>query len=131
MAKAPENPPFSVIPGRLAVVSPPRPLGRHGMALWERVQGEYRIDDCGGVELLTQACQALERAEDLAEAIARDGCVVRSRGGAPKTHPAVREELACRAFVVRTLERLGLNVESVKAPGRPPGGNIGGWRPEP
>ena len=79
------------------------------------------IIDRGGVELLAQACQAADRAEALAEAIARDGSVVYSRSGVPKSHPAIKDELANRAFVVRTLERLGLNVEAVKpGPGRPP-----------
>ena len=34
----------------------PRPLGSHGTGLWNRVQSEYRIDDCGGIELLAEAC---------------------------------------------------------------------------
>jgi hypothetical protein len=129
MAKKPEKPsPFSVVSGETAQVSPPRPLGSHGTALWNRIQAEYRIQDTGGIEILAQCCSSLDRAEDLAAAIARDGNVVYSRAGVPKTHPAVREELACRAFVVRTLERLGLNVEAIK----PAGGQTRpfGWRPD-
>ena len=39
-----------------------------------------------------------------------------------KAHPAIREELSCRGFIVRTLQKLGLNFEPVRAwPGRPPG----------
>jgi len=128
MAKCPEKPPFPIVSGDTAEPSPPRPLGPHGRQLWHRVQSEYRITDCGGVELLSQACAAEDTAESLAEAIARDGHVVHSRTGVPRTHPAVKDELACRAFVVRTLERLGLNVEAVKPPGRPPGGGLG-WIP--
>ena len=72
-------------------------------------------------ELLAQACQAADRAEALAAAIARDGTVVYGESGSPKSHPAVKDELACRAFVVRTLERLGVTSENVKpGPGRPP-----------
>jgi len=78
------------------------------------------IHDTGGIELLAQACAAEDRAENLADAIARDGEVIHSRTGVPKTHPAVKDELACRAFIVKTLERLGLNVEAIKQPGRPP-----------
>jgi len=125
MAKSPEKPPFSIVSGDTAGPSPPRPLGPHGRQLWHRVQSEYRITDCGGVELLSQACAAEDTAESLAEAIARDGHVIHSRTGVPRTHPAVKDE---RAFVVRTLERLGLNVEAVKSPGRPPGGGLG-WSP--
>ena len=86
------------------------------------------IHDTGGIELLAQACQALDRAENLAEAIARDGDVIHTRTGVPKTHPAVKDELACRAFVVKTLERLGLNVETIKPMGRPP--KPFGWKPD-
>lgn len=129
MARSPEKPLLSVVSSRAATISPPRPLGSHGTALWDRIQAEYGIYDCGGAELLAQACQALDRAEGLAAAIARDGDVVRSRGGVFKTHPAVREELACRSFVVRTLERLGVTSETVKRPGRPPSGGVG-WQPD-
>jgi len=55
------------------VSSPPRQLGEHGLALWNSVMAEYRIEDRGGIELLAQACTALDRAESLAQAVARDG----------------------------------------------------------
>jgi hypothetical protein len=106
--------------------SPPRDLGQHGRKLWDEVQAAYGISDRGGIELLAQCCAACDRAEALAEAIVRDGPVVYSRTGVPRSHPAAKDELACRAFVVRTLERLGLNVEAVKpGPGRPP--SAFGW----
>ena len=123
MAKTPANPSFSVIPPRS--IEPPRPLGAHGKRLWEEIQREYAIVDTGGVEVLAQLCAALDRAEQLAEAIGRDGALIPSGkdGAGPlKAHPGCREELACRSFVVRSLERLGLNVPVTPArgPGRPP-----------
>src|SRR6516164_9396692 len=60
MAKSPEKPLLSVVSSRAATISPPRPLGSHGTALWDRIQAEFGIHDCGGAELLAQACQALE-----------------------------------------------------------------------
>jgi len=129
MAKSPEKPPFSVVSALpVQVPDPPRLLGQHGRQLWDRVQSEYRITDCGGVELLSQACAAKDTAESLAAAIARDGHVIYSRAGVPRTHPAVKDELQCRAFVCRTLERLGISIEAVKPPGRPPSGGLG-WSP--
>jgi len=107
---------FTVVPGNK--VEPPRKLGVFGSALWNSVQSEYRIDDIGGIELLAQACTALDRAEELAEVIAHDGPVVRTKF-TMRAHPCIKEELALRAFIVRTLERLGLNVETLKSPGRP------------
>jgi hypothetical protein len=102
------------------VASPPRKLGRAGAALWQSVMGEYQIEDCGGIELLAQACAALDRVEALAERIDADGEIVHGRQG-PRPHPCLRDELAGRSFVVRTLERLGLNLEAIKPIGRPSG----------
>ena len=122
------KPPFSIVPGETTRISPPRPLGSHGTALWDRVQREYAIADTGGIEILAQLCAALDRAETLAEAIARDGAVIHTRAGVPRAHPAIREELAARAFICRALERLGLNIETIKPPGRPP--QPSGWAPD-
>ena len=89
--------------------------------------GRISIEDYGGIEMLAQACQALDRAEALRREIERDGEVLRLRGTI-KDHPALKHELANRAFVVRTLARLGLNFEPVKpSVGRP--GNSVGWSP--
>jgi len=85
--------------------------------LWQAIQAEYNIRDRGGIELLAQACAALDRAEALAETITRDGCIVYSRTGVPKSHPGIKDETACRAFVVRMLEKLGLNWEGIKTVG--------------
>lgn len=114
------RPSISVVSAEHPTTTPPRPLGVHGTSLWDAVMREYGITDRGGIELLAQACGAVDRIEALREAIDRDGEVVIVRG-VPRAHPGLRDELAARAFVVRTLERLGLNVEAVKAgPGRPP-----------
>jgi hypothetical protein len=99
---------------------PPRPLGAHGRALWDCVQSEYRIGDSAGVELLLQACTMLDRAEALAAEIATTGFMLGSRA-----NPLVRDELAARSFVVRTLQRLGLDLEPAKPVGRPVSGGLG------
>jgi len=86
-----------------AVVKPPRKLGEHGAALWKSITVEYHIDSAGVVEQLAQACQALDRAEACAAQIAKDGVMFEDRD-----HPLIKHELAARAFVNRTLQRLGL-----------------------
>jgi hypothetical protein len=120
--------PLGIVPHPAATSSPPpRNLGPDGQSLWRRVMEEYEIEDCGGIEMLAQACQSLDRAEALRREIERDGEVLRV-GGTVKDHPALKHELANRAFVVRTLARLGLNFEPVKpSVGRP--GNSIGWSP--
>lgn len=119
---ASKNPSLSVVKSGAAGIQPPRKLGKHGMALWNKVHSEYRIDDVGGIEILAQICAAEDRAEALAECIARDGETIKTRTGI-RAHPCIREELGCRAFICRGLERLGLNIETMKSPGRP--GSIG------
>jgi hypothetical protein len=66
---------------------------------------------CGGIELLCLACQALDRAESLSEAIAAEGQTICTRIGGIRAHPALRDELANRALVARLLSKLGINVD--------------------
>ena len=107
--------------------TPPRTLAEHGGSLWNRVMTEYQIEDVAGRELLALACQQLDRAEALKAQIDVEGEIIQTRNG-PKEHPALRHELAGRAFVAKTLLRLGLNVEPLhQRPGRPPTGT--GWIP--
>jgi hypothetical protein len=119
VAKNSGKPSLTVVNPPSTVASPPRKLGDHGTSLWNAVMAEYHITDRGGVELLAQACAAVDRVEALAERIAADGEVIDTDKG-PKPHPALRDELAGRSFVCRTLERLGLNLEAVKPMGHPP-----------
>jgi hypothetical protein len=98
--------------------------GEAGLALWKRAHSEYDISDVAGVEMLLLACQSLDRAEALRAQIDVDGEVIRLRNGTIRSHPALRDEVACRAFLVRTISRLGLNFEPLRSsPGRPP--NVG------
>jgi hypothetical protein len=85
------------------------------------VTNKYVVEDAAGVEMLTQLCAALDRAEALSARVAEDGEIDRTLTGI-KAHPAIKEELACRGFAVRTLQKLGLNFEPLRAgPGRPSG----------
>ena len=99
---------------------PPRTLGKHGLDLWRTIQSEYDVSDCGGVEILMQICLAQDRVEQLAAQIETDGPVILVRK-VMREHPALKAELASRAFIVRGLARLGLNVEVVRPVGRPSG----------
>jgi hypothetical protein len=110
---------LTLVTSRADPLGPPRALGAHGRVLWDAVTSEYDLSDCGGREMLAQACAALDRAEALRERIDKDGAIIRTKGGL-RDHPGLKHELACRSFVVRTLQRLGLDVEALKAVGRPP-----------
>jgi P27 family predicted phage terminase small subunit len=105
---------------------PPRKLGAHGTQLWNSVIAEYGIEDCAGVEMLLLACQALDRAERCCEQIDKHGEMIVLRNGSVRDNPLMKIELANRAFLVRTLSRLGLDAEPIKAIGRP--ASALGWR---
>ena len=102
-------------------VASPRDLGEHGLSLWRSVTSEYQLEDAGGVAMLALACQALDRAEACRAQIDEDGEMLRTKTGM-RENPLLKSELANRAFVVRTLAKLGLDVEPVRpSAGRPPG----------
>jgi hypothetical protein len=128
MARTPGKPPLSIVSTETTTFPPPCQLGRPGTRLWNSIQREYGIRDSGGIALLCQICLASDRLENLAAAIGRDGEVVYSRGGVPKAHPAIRDETALRGFIIRTLQKLGITTEPVKAPGRPAAEM--GWIPQ-
>ena len=121
MKKSSRPPHLTVVEPGATGPNPSRPLGLHGQALWQKVTAEYAIDDCAGVEMLTQCCQAVDLAEALSARIAEDGEIVRTPSGV-KAHPGIKDSLAARAFAVRTLQKLGLNWEPLHLhSGRPVG----------
>lgn len=61
---------------------------------------------------------AVDEIAECAAIIARDGRMIRGKFG-PREHPLIKTQLALRAFVCRTLQRLGLNLEPTKPVGRP------------
>jgi hypothetical protein len=114
-----DKPPLSVV--KLPSNEPPANLGPAGAGLWRSIMSEYDVSDAGGQALLEQAAAAYDRAERLRIEIDRDGEIVRGRNGI-REHPGLKGELAARAFMCRTLQRLGINLEAVRmAPGRPSG----------
>jgi hypothetical protein len=118
-------------PNNLTVVSPqpaatgrqpPGELGPSGRSLWDEITSSYYFDDRGSLETLYQAAAACDRAERCRREIERDGELIQTRSGLLKEHPLMKMELACRAFIVRALARLGLDLEPVRSgPGRPAG----------
>lgn len=120
MAKKPK---LALVPStKPTSTSAPSTLGTSGSKLWRSIQDEYRIDDAGGIALLTQICLSIDRADECAAAIDRDGVMIRCQNGAMKDHPLLKLELASRSFAVKSLLRLGLDIVPPRnAPGRPSG----------
>lgn len=106
---------------------PPLNLGTSGASAWTSIQNEYQISDAGGLELLNQMCAALDDITSYDEIISHDGIVIRTKTGT-RAHPLLKEKLSLRAFVTRTIQRLGLNIEVVRpTSGRPPGQSYPVW----
>jgi hypothetical protein len=115
------KPPLAIIDEPAPTLpEPPRTLGRSGLTLWRSIQSEFRVTDVGGMELLMQACSAADRAEALGRRIDKDGETIATRTGM-RAHPCLKDELAARSFICRTLARLGVTDEPVGRMGRPSG----------
>jgi hypothetical protein len=111
-------------PSRFRRYTPPEPppqLGAMGAKLWRSVVERFEVSNPGTVETLYQCCAAADRAEACRVAINRDGELVEGAGG-PREHPLLRHEIQSRALAVRTLAKLGLDLQPTKRDdGRRPG----------
>src|SRR5262245_631942 len=113
MANRP-RPPLSIVPPLAAsATEPPTTLGPAGCKLWSSVLAQYDISDAGGLLLLEQCAFAADRAEKLRIQIDEAGEILHGRTG-PREHPGLKAELAARAFITRTLVKLGLHVEPLR-----------------
>jgi hypothetical protein len=100
--------------------APPLSLGKAGASQWRTIMNEYRITDSGGRAVLLQICSATDNLADCDAVIERDGPMIRTKTGS-REHPLCKQRLALRAFICRSVQRLGLNLEPSKPVGRPPG----------
>ncbi|MDA9521478.1 hypothetical protein XI06_14235 [Bradyrhizobium sp. CCBAU 11434] len=90
------------------------------MKLWQSLLADFVIDDAGGREMLTRICEAADSLAEYDAEIARDGTTIKTRNGL-KDHPLLKHRLATQSFIVRSLHRLGLDIEPTRnTVGRPP-----------
>ena len=97
---------------------PPGKLGVVGLSIWTAIVAEFEFDNRASLETLFQACSAADRAEACRQQIEADGVVLKTRTGL-RDHPLIKHEIAARALCVRTLARLGCDLEPLHS-GRPP-----------
>src|SRR5712671_749911 len=109
----PKKPPLKLVSSDPTGASPVRKLGKPGANLWRSITAEYSIDDAGGVEVLTQICEAKDRLAEIAAQISGDGLMLRTKTGV-RDNPLLKAELGLRAFIARSLTRLGVNVEALQ-----------------
>jgi hypothetical protein len=129
--KKPQKPPLKLVANQPAPpvnrLQPPPNLRASGANCWKRVMAEYDVQDSGGLELLQQLCASLDDIASYDAIIDAEGVMIRAKIGT-KAHPLLKERLSARAFVARTIQRLGLNIEVVRpTSGRPPGQSYPPW----
>jgi hypothetical protein len=123
--KKPRKPPLKLVTNQpeppVNRLQPPPNLRASGATCWARIMTEYDVQDAGGLELLNQLCAGLDDIASYDAIIDAEGVMIRTKTGT-KAHPLLKERLSVRAFVARTIVRLGLNVEVIRpTSGRPPG----------
>jgi hypothetical protein len=104
---------------------PPKTVGQSGRELWQTLTNEFELDDACSRATLLQVCQCVDRLAEISARISREGLVIDTKTG-PRDHPLLKSEIACRSFIIRGLQRLGLE------PSRPidrPGNGLDGWVP--
>ena len=112
---------LTVVDPGASPLKPPRPLGVDGQALWNRFSGAYAFDDVAGSELLCQIAEAADLLGQLMAQVAETG-PLNSNPGTLKSNPAVKDIVSVRGFISRSIHKLGLNFEPLRAGvGRPPG----------
>jgi hypothetical protein len=110
MAKVPSK--RSPKPAAAVVTPTATPMELRGAAaeLFAKVVQRYAVDEVA-TALLRCACESLQRAEDAAAIVTRDGLVVYDRFGAPRNHPAALLERDHRNAAANSLQKLGLQIE--------------------
>jgi len=98
----------------------PSGLSPEASAFFRELQGEYEIQDATGVMYMRRSCEALDRLRDAQRQIKRDGAVISDKKGSVKQHPAISIEKEAHRQMMEALKALNLDIEPLKAVGRPP-----------
>ena len=99
----------------------PKHLSNEAKKIWKSILTEYAIDDSAGLRILQAACEAYDRAQAARVIIDKDGMTVLDKVGQVKSHPLLPVERDNRAAFLAGLKQLNLDLEPLKAIGRPPG----------
>jgi hypothetical protein len=84
---------------------PPRPLGKAGKDLWDRINMDFVLADETERETLCQICEAQDHAAELCETIKAGSPIIETNTG-DKAHPAYLVVRQYRSFILRSLEKL-------------------------
>ncbi len=96
----------------------PKSLSEEATSFYAKLAKEYTITDAGGLALLGQACESLDRLRQAQAILAEEGIVYRDRFGQPHQHPASLSERDARNQMLKALSMLNLDVELPSATGK-------------
>ena len=88
---------------------------------WRKIRTEYAIEDSGGLLILQALLEAFDTMREAQRISKADGMKVKDRFGQDKIHPLCAVERDARAQVYQGLKALNLDIEPLKAIGRPGG----------
>jgi P27 family predicted phage terminase small subunit len=89
---------------------PPTRLSKRARDLWKELSPEIGTEP-QRLELLTEACRALTRVDQLDRVIAKDGITSRGSTGQTVVHPAIAEQRQQQAAYASLMERLKLPID--------------------
>jgi len=87
---------------------PPADLSPEARRLWSEILDDYSIDDAGGLAMLRQLCETLDRLRECQKAIKADGITVKGYRGQPRPHPLLKTEGECRRQMFACYRALNL-----------------------
>lgn len=88
---------------------PPAELSSEARRLWSEILEDYQIDDAGGLAMLRQLCETLDRLRECQQAIKADGVTVKGYRGQPRPHPLLKTESECRRQMLACYRALNLD----------------------
>jgi len=105
------------------IPKPPRKLSPPAQKFWREVAEEYGIlGDPAGQQLLTVACESLDRYWQAQSEIASKGLLMLDRYGCQKLNPACSVEKTAKQGFLAAMRALRLDIEPPHpSAGRPPG----------
>ena len=89
----------------------PKNLDETGRKFWKSVLGEYEFEKTHDYELLSQACQCLDRIEQCRKSIISDGPFQKDRYGRPVEHDALKAERTQKKLFLSIIRELGLTLD--------------------
>jgi hypothetical protein len=90
-------------------------LSAESQAFFDNVAKDFQINDPGGLKILFQAAQCLDRVSEARTILDKEGMVIYDRFTQARPHPAAKLECDFRAGFLASMRLLGLDgAEGVK-----------------